>query len=197
MINIQLVIFWVFASLTLVSASMVIFQNNPVRAVLFLVVSFLSTAVLWLLLQAEFLALILALVYVGAVMTLFLFVVMMLHIEREVLQSHPWRALPGVVLVVAVLSALLLKVLPSHVPGVGLPEVTASFSNTAALGQLLYTDYVVSFELAAVLLLVAMISAVTLVHRRTIKTKRQHVVHQILRQREDSVTLVSLDSPQS
>ena len=214
-------VFYIFAGLAIVSAVLVITQNNPVRCVLFLVLTFFASSVLWLLAEAEFLALILVLVYVGAVMTLFLFVVMMLNIDVESMKGHFIRYLPFGFIVVALLTGLLMVSVPkgtfktsiesqervrvgnqlvdlidtSIVPDVLLePEPTPSVSNTEALGMILYTDYFLAFELAAVILLVAIISAITLVHRNTTRSKRQNVTKQIMTRRNDRVKLVSMQS---
>lgn len=180
-------IFYVFALLTVLSAVMVISQNNPVRCVLFLVLTFFTSAVLWVLAEAEFLALILILVYVGAVMTLFLFVVMMLNIDIESMKSHLIKYLPFGLIIVALLTGLLMVAIPKDLfknsvqtqekplsvnsqlmdlsteDGLVTPEKATS--NTEKLGMVLYTDYILAFEIAAVILLVAIVSAITLVHR--------------------------------
>ena len=191
------VIFFVFAGLTVLSALMVITQNNPVRCVLFLVFAFFTSSVLWILVQAEFLALILVLVYVGAVMTLFLFVVMMLNIDQEEKASKKLRFLPFIFVTVALLVSLILKALPKNQFAVELSqkalELPASpLSDTAALGMVLYTDYLAPFELAAVILLVAIIAAITLVHRASNRSKRQNILKQLMTRREDRVTLVPM-----
>lgn len=203
---IQQVIFYVFAGLAVLSALMVITQNNPVRCVLFLVLAFFASSVLWLLVQAEFLALILVLVYVGAVMTLFLFVVMMLNIDIESRKIHLLRRLPLGLMLVAVLVALLLKTLVPHAlfePTKSNMVVTTSevdrtvqpvLSDTEALGMVLYTDNVLAFELAAFILLVAIIASITLVHRTPRRSKHQNIVTQIMTRREERVTLVTLKS---
>jgi NADH-quinone oxidoreductase subunit J len=193
------VIFFVFAGLTVLSALMVITQNNPVRCVLFLVFAFFTSSVLWILVQAEFLALILVLVYVGAVMTLFLFVVMMLNIDQEEKASKKLRFLPFIFVTVALLVSLILKALPKNQFAVELSqkalELPASpLSDTAALGMVLYTDYLAPFELAAVILLVAIIAAITLVHRASNRSKRQNILKQLMTRREDRVTLVPMKS---
>lgn len=205
------IIFYVFAGLTILSALMVVTQNNPVRCVLFLVLAFFTSSVLWILVQAEFLALILVLVYVGAVMTLFLFVVMMLNIDVESAKSHFIRYLPFGLILVAVMVGLLLVTIPQGgfdtdvqtsvaiqqtVLGDFMPgqpsSSTPALSNTEALGMVLYTDYVFAFELAAVILLVAIIAAITLVHRNPIRSKRQNILQQIMTRRDDRVKLVKM-----
>lgn len=193
------VIFYVFAGLTVFSALMVITQNNPVRCVLFLVLAFFASAILWILVNAEFLALILVLVYVGAVMTLFLFVVMMLNIDIESMKTHFLRYLPYGLILVALLVSLLMVALPADVFKTGIePSVmnraAPALSDTEALGMVLYTDYVFAFELAAVILLVAIIAAITLVHRGPIRSKRQNVVNQMMTRRGDRVTLLKMKS---
>ena len=208
------VIFYIFAGLTLLSSFLVITHNNPVRCVLFLVLAFFCSAVLWLLVQAEFLALILVLVYVGAVMTLFLFVVMMLNIDIESMKSHFMRYLPFGLMGAALLTALLFTAIPKgefstaestiasnsqmitegDMPEDVVMEKTKPLSNTEELGMVLYTDSVFAFELAAVILLVSIIAAITLVHRQPIRSKRQNIVDQIMTRRDDRVTLVKMKS---
>lgn len=205
------IIFYIFAGLTILSALMVVTQNNPVRCVLFLVLAFFTSSVLWILVQAEFLALILVLVYVGAVMTLFLFVVMMLNIDVESAKSHFMRYLPFGLILVALMVSLLLMTIPhgnfitdvqvsvavqdviesDFIPG-EVVSTTAPLSNTEALGMVLYTDYVFAFELAAVILLVAIIAAITLAHRNPIRSKRQNILQQIMTRRDDRVKLVKM-----
>lgn len=202
------VMFYFFAGLTVFSAVMVITQDNPVRSVLFLVLAFFASAVLWLMVSAEFLALILVLVYVGAVMTLFLFVVMMLNIDIEASKTRVLRYLPFGLILVALLASLLVIVIPANQYKTAVETVsgaapvvsgsqfdsgvitTTSVTNTDALGNVLYTDYVLAFEMAAAILLVAIIAAITLVHRAPIRSKRQNIVKQIMTRREDRVRLI-------
>ncbi|HRD70761.1 MAG TPA: NADH-quinone oxidoreductase subunit J [Legionella sp.] len=210
------IIFYVFAVLAVGSALMVISQNNPVRCVLFLVLAFFASAGLWILAEAEFLALILVLVYVGAVMTLFLFVVMMLNIDVESLKGHFMRYLPFGLILVALLTGLLMVAIPTDsfrysnqaqqmnsVSGsqlieagtpndAGLPQTTVS--NTEALGLVLYTDYFLAFELAAVILLVAIVSAITLAHRGAVRSRRQDIRQQIMTRSTDRVELINMKS---
>ncbi|HAU1181311.1 TPA: NADH-quinone oxidoreductase subunit J [Legionella pneumophila] len=209
-------IFYFFALLTVLSAVMVISQNNPVRCVLFLVLTFFTSAVLWILAEAEFLALILILVYVGAVMTLFLFVVMMLNIDIESMKSHLIKYLPFGLIIVALLTGLLMVAIPKDLfknsvqtqekplsvnsqlmdlsteDGLVTPENATS--NTEKLGMVLYTDYILAFEIAAVILLVAIVSAITLVHRGAIRSKRQDITQQIMTRRAERVKLISMKS---
>ncbi|KTD11534.1 NADH-quinone oxidoreductase chain J [Legionella gratiana] len=204
------VIFYIFAALAIGAAFMVIIQDNPVRSVLFLVLTFFASAALWILAEAEFLALILVLVYVGAVMTLFLFVVMMLNIDVEIMKSHYKRYLPFGLILVALLLGLLMVSIPSgtfkknvEVQGHAISsqlldttqnesEVHQPLSNTEALGMVLYTDYLLAFEIAAALLLIAIVSAITLVHRGPRKSKRQNVKQQILTHKNQRVELINM-----
>ena len=205
------VIFYVFAALAVASAVMVITQNNPVRCVLFLVLTFFASSVLWMLQGAEFLALILILVYVGAVMTLFLFVVMMLNIDVESKKSHLLRYLPFGLILVALLVGLLMIALPQkgfEVPAQSttpVAKLTSSsseqnvistpkktLSNTEQIGMVLYTDYILAFELAAMVLLVAIVAAVTLSQRHLSRAKRQDITKQIMTDSRERVRLVSM-----
>jgi len=193
-------VFYCFAALALVSAFMVVTLGNPVRCVLFLVLTFFAVSGLWVLANAEFLALILVLVYVGAVMTLFLFVVMMLNIDTATLESQAVRYLPFGLVVVAVLAVLLLKVVPNDwyqtsVEQSMLHTTKASLlavSNTEAIGLAIFTEYVFAFELAAVLLLIAIIAAITLAHRNIVRSKRQNINQQLMTRAKDRITLVTL-----
>lgn len=209
-------LFYGFAALAIGAALMVITQNNPVRCVLFLVLTFFASAVLWILAGAEFLALILILVYVGAVMTLFLFVVMMLDIDIESMKAHFARYLPFGLILVALLTGLLLIALPENMFNTSVEKKTAMRqtvqqlqnvfasesqikrsrgpSNTEAIGRVLYTDYVFAFEIAAVLLLVAIVSAITLTHRKITRSKQQNIVSQIMTRSRDRVKLISMKS---
>jgi NADH-quinone oxidoreductase subunit J len=209
-------LFYFFAGLALFAALLAITQNNPVRCVLSLVCAFIASSVLWLLLQAEFLALILVLVYVGAVMTLFLFVVMMLNIDRESMKGNLTRYLPFGLVLVALLTGLLMVAIPEKSFKMNATDIEqtvanvsstlnaetavtntstkASISNTEALGLVLYTDYVLAFELAAVILLVAIIAAISLAHREKRRGRYQNVLHQMLVMPEDRVKLVKMQS---
>jgi NADH-quinone oxidoreductase subunit J len=190
------VIFYIFAGMTVISSAALVLQNNPMKSVLLLVFSFICSAVLWLLLQTEFLALILILVYVGAVMTLFLFVIMMLNIDTELMRRPLLRYIPLAALIMALLLGFLWQVKPAHWMSVFSPldQTSQSISNTELLGSVLYTDYVLAFELAAVILLVAMVAAVTLVQRQRYQSKHQSVVQQIMTKKNQRLRLVSIDS---
>lgn len=188
-------LFYLFGAIMLFAALRVITAKNPVHAVLYLVLAFCSAAGLWLLLQAEFLAILLILVYVGAVMVLFLFVIMMLDIDLKRLRSGFWSYLPlggaiGVLMVVIMTMVLSGSYFDAAVlPGQNMPE---GHSNTKELGRLLYTHYVYPFELASVVLLVAVVGSVMLTLRRRKDSKRQNPAKQVAVKREDSVRLVSM-----
>jgi NADH-quinone oxidoreductase subunit J len=190
----QQVIFYAFAAILLFSAVMVVISVNPVRAVLFLVLGFFCACVLWMLLQAEFLALVLIFVYIGAVMTLFLFVIMMLNLDitparKGWIPYVPLAVLLLGLLVIAVISALN----PEHFDDavyqvISQPE---NYSNVKQIGAVLYTDYFYPFELAAILLLVAIVSAICLAFRgKRAGGKSQRISQQVAVKREERVRLV-------
>jgi NADH-quinone oxidoreductase subunit J len=190
------VIFYLFAAMAVFSAVMVVSAKNSMHGILFLVLTFVATAGIWLLLNAEFLALILVLVYVGAVMTLFLFVIMMLRVEVEAQGPNFVRYLPiGLLLMVSIVGLILMVVGPTHF---GLAMFTApaqassDYNNVADLGISLYTDYAYPFEIAAVLLLTAIIAAISLTHRSTTAKKIQNVNNQINVRAEDRVKLIKM-----
>ena len=187
------IIFYAFAGLTTLAAFLAVIQRNPVRCVLFLVLTFFGSAGVWLLAHAEFLALILVLVYVGAVMTLFLFVVMMLNIDTESMKTTFRRYLPWAVLGTALFVGLLIQALPLDHTMLGtVASHTSDRSNTAALGMVIYTHDILAFEMAAMILLVAIVAAITLTHRVPRPSKRQNVVSQIMTRREDRVSLINM-----
>jgi len=188
-------VFYAFGLILLVSALCVVTARNPVHAALFLVLSFFTASAIWLLLRAEFLAITLVLVYVGAVMVLFLFVVMMLDINLERLREGFWRNLPAALVVGGLMAFEMISVLAYRVYGMPRPnERPLSFSNTKELGRLLYTDYAYAFEIAAVVLLVAIIAAIALTLRRRKDTRGQDPAQQVRVRREDRVRLVSMPS---
>lgn len=199
--NPLIVIFYVFSSIAVISAIFVITARNPVKSVLSLVVTFFAMAGVWMLLQAEFLSLILLLVYVGAVMTLFLFVVMMLDIDREGRRHRLVRYAPVAFLIALLIAGLLTEAFYLHA-NEALPASTVNLSNNElsehnlqALGYLLYTDYVYPFEIAGVILLAAIIAAITLTHRGDALTRRtQDVSRQVERSVKDAVRLVNMPS---
>ena len=190
----EAILFYAFAAILLASGIAVITARNPVHAALFLVLAFFTSAAIWLLLRAEFLAITLVLVYVGAVMVLFLFVVMMLDINLERLREGFWKNLPLAVVVGGIMMAEMAAVLWGRTFGVAPQPVPrpADYSNTRELGRLLYTDYAYAFELAAVVLLVAIIAAIALTLRGRKDRRGQDPAEQVKVRREDRVRLVSM-----
>lgn len=188
-------LFYMFSAVTVFAALRVITARNPVHAALYLVLAFFNAAGIWMLLQAEFLAILLVMVYVGAVMVLFLFVVMMLDIDLVRLRSGFWSYLPlggmiGLLMVVEMSLVLGGKYFGVEaLPGQNLPH---GYSNTKELGRLLYTEYVYPFELASVILLVGVIAAVMLTLRKRKDTKGLSPSKQNAARRENSVRLVSM-----
>jgi NADH-quinone oxidoreductase subunit J len=187
---IAILAFWLFATLTIASAVLVIFARNPVHSVLWLIMAFFNAAGLMLLLGAEFIAMLLVIVYVGAVAVLFLFVVMMLNIDFAQLRSGFTRNLPFGLIVALVLLAEVLVALTAWKAGPALsghaiPE--SSTPNVVALGQLLYSRYLFPFELAGLILLVAMIGAIVLTHRSRRDNRPQNVSRQIDRRPGEAV----------
>jgi NADH-quinone oxidoreductase subunit J len=190
-------LFYLFAAVLVFAATMVITRRNPVHAVLFLVLAFFNAAGLWMLMEAEFLAIALVLVYVGAVMVLFLFVVMMLDIDTAVMRAGFIRYLPlGLLIAAAVVLEMFLVVGPKQF---GLQHfaapapAAAGYANTEVLGQVLYTVYMYPFEIAAVILLVAIIAAIGLTLRRRPETKYQNPSRQVRVRRADRVRLVHME----
>lgn len=195
-------LFFAFAGLTIASALGVVVSKNPVHSALFLVLTFFSCSAIWLMLEAEFLAITLVLVYVGAVMVLFLFVVMMLDINIAKMREGFVNYLP-----VGGLFALLLVAAMVWIVGPVGPEVmntdalnnavrhASDYSNTEALGEILYTDYVLAFEIAAVILLVAIVAAISLtLRRRETTTKYQTPGNQIKVKRDDRLKIIKSDA---
>ena len=194
--SIEAIIFYVFAAILVVSAGAVVTVRNPVYAVLFLVLAFFTSAALWILLEAEFLAITLVLVYVGAVMVLFLFVVMMLDINLVPLREGFMRFLPVGIVVALVMFIEMLMVIGAKNFGVdhygeGIKHA-ADYSNTKELGNVLYTVYVYPFEIAAAILLVAIIAAIALTMRRRPQTKYQDPAQQVLVKRGDRLRIVKM-----
>ncbi len=192
----QQLIFWFFSAVLIFAALRVITARNPVHAALFLVLAFCTAAGLWIQLEAEFLGIALVLVYVGAVMVLFLFVVMMLDINIEKLREGFWSYLPVGATVALLMVAEMALVLTG--PWFGLedaprpPAAPAGYSNTKELGRLLYTDYVYPFELAAVILLVAIVAAIALTLRRRKHGKYINPGDQVQVRRNDRLKIISM-----
>ncbi len=187
-------VFYLFGTILILAALGVVTVGNPVYAALYLVLAFFSAACIWLLLQAEFLAIVLVLVYVGAVMVLFLFVVMMLDVKTAPLREGFTRFLPvGLLVAFAMALQMFLVIWTRGLEAVPMPQPQPEgYSHTAELGLLLYTDYLFAFEIAAVLLLVAIIAAIMLTHRRRPNTKHQDPSRQVRVTREERVRLVSM-----
>ena len=192
------ILFYVFAAVLVIAALGVITARNPVHCALFLVFAFFNSAVIWLLLEAEFLAITLLVVYVGAVMVLWLFVVMMLDVDVTALREGFTRYAPlGALIALIVIAQIGLVV---YVRGLGLSADTVpvpkpeGYSNTAALGELLYTKYLYPFEVAAVILLVAIVAAITLTMRRRTGQKLQDIARQVSVRASDRVRIVKMDA---
>lgn len=194
------IVFYLFAAILLFAAVRVITARNPVHAALFLVLAFFTAAGLWLLLEAEFLAITLVLVYVGAVMVLFLFVIMMLDINLDKLREGFWDYLPLAAIVAVLMMVEIAVVLGGKYFALSsMPAPTPhgpEYSNTKELGRLLYTQYVYPFEIASVILLVAIVAAIALTLRRRKNSKHQDPAQQVRVQRKDRVRLVSMASEQ-
>jgi len=190
-------LFWVFGTVLVIAALGVVVARNPVHSALWLVFAFFTSACIWLLLEAEFLAIVLVLVYVGAVMVLFLFVVMMLDIKIELARAQFVRyALVGALVAGIVLGEIYAVV---KVRALGLPTFAtpvshpADYSNTQELAKVLYTDYVFPFELAAVILLVAIVAAIVLTLRRREGIRVQDVGKQVAARAKDRLVMVKMD----
>ena len=191
----QLFVFFLFSAVTLFSAVAVVTMRNPIYSALFLILAFFSSAATWVLLEAEFLGVVLVLVYVGAVMVLFLFVIMMLDIQIDTLREGFIRYLPVGLMVAIAMAVELILVMISGVFNRDIPEpVPLGVSNTEALGEVLYTEYVLPFEIAAIILVVAIIAAIVLTHRRRKGVKKQDPSKQVRMRREDRVRLVKMKS---
>jgi len=193
------IVFYAFSTVLVASAVAVITVRNPVSSALFLVLAFFTSAAIWMLLEVEFLAIILILVYVGAVMVLFLFVIMMLDINLAPLKEGFISYLPAGIAVAVVMAVELLVVLWSKgrfnesafpVP----PPHPAGYSNTKAVGELLFTEYLLAFEVAGVILLVAIVAAIALTLRQRTGAKRQNPSMQVRVQRDERIRLVEMDS---
>jgi NADH-quinone oxidoreductase subunit J len=193
-------IIFYFLSFWLIASSLaMIFSRNAAKAVLFLVLSFFSVASVWILLEAEFLAITLILVYVGAVMVLFLFVIKMLNIDKSTLRAKFAGYLPLGLIVALIIIAEMTLVLGNAQFGLDVMPAPArhgaDYSNITELALQLYTTYVYPFELAAVLLLIAIIAAITLVHKKEINRKQQSISEQVNVRAKDRVRIVSITSP--
>ncbi len=196
--SMEQIVFYAFAAILVAASVAVITVRNPVHAVLFLVLTFFTSAALWMLLEAEFLAITLVLVYVGAVMVLFLFVVMMLDINITVLREGFIRYLPvGIIVALVVVVEMTIAVGPKYFGLEHFAEPArhmADYSNTKELGRILYTVYVYPFEIAAAILLVAIVAAIALTLRRRPQTKYQNAGWQVATRRNDRVRIVKMET---
>jgi NADH-quinone oxidoreductase subunit J len=189
--------FWVFSLILLGSAAMVVTSRNPVHSVLFLILAFFNAAALFLIAGAEFLAMILVIVYVGAVAVLFLFVVMMLDVDfsalREGFQKY-WAvgAVVGTLLFGELLSVLFGWRFATDAPALRLSQMPAQVENTRALGNVLYTQYIFLFQLSGLILLVAMMGAIVLTHRERHTARRQNIARQHERRVADTLEVLKL-----
>jgi NADH-quinone oxidoreductase subunit J len=193
--ELKTVVFYVFAALMIFAALRVITARNPVHAVLYLVLAFFNAGGLWITLQAEFLAIALIMVYVGAVMVLFLFVVMMLDIDINRLRQGFWRNMPlAATIGVLMVGEMVLLLSTDYFGLVAMPDkaMPADYSNTKELGRLLFTDYVYPFELASIILLVAIIAAVVLTLRRRSGVKHLDPAQQIAVRHEDRLRVLQM-----
>ncbi len=192
------VLFYCFATILIGAAMGVIFSRNPVHAVMFLVLAFFQSAMLWLLIEAEFLALVLVLVYVGAVMVLFLFVVMMLDIDVERMKGGYTRYLPLGLIVAGLMVVELMQIIwrrsSEDIASGGFVATPEGYSNTEALGAVLYTEHVYAFEIAAAILLLAIVAAITLTMRKRPGLKKQNIAEQVAVRASDRIRIVKMKS---
>lgn len=191
--------FYVFATVLVLASLLVITAKNPVHSVLFLVFAFFNSAGLFVLLNAEFIAMLIVIVYVGAVAVLFLFVVMMLNVDFSELKGQMAKYLPiGVLVAIAMLSELVLVIKASVSSNASMAEISSPMvqgvTNTKALGMILYTDYMYPFQLAGLVLLVAMVGAIVLTHRTREGVRKQSVASQVARTRKNSVEVVKVQT---
>jgi NADH-quinone oxidoreductase subunit J len=197
----QAIFFYLFAVVCIASAIMVIAARNPVHSVLFLILAFVNAAGLFVLVGAEFLAMILIVVYVGAVAVLFLFVVMMLDVDFTELRHGflnylPVGGLVGLILLIELLFVIVTWVIAPDVPKVIAAPIVSDVSNTQALGLVLYTRYVYFFEAAGMILLVAMIGAIVMTLQHKAGVKRQSIAEQVGRRRSTAIDIVKVKSGQ-
>jgi len=193
----QAILFYVFSSILLVAAFGVIFSKNPVHSIMFLVGAFFQSAVLWLLIEAEFLAIVLVLVYVGAVMVLFLFVVMMLDINVEEAKSSIAKYTPFGLLIAGLMIVELMQVIKLRSANQTLQGFSINppdYSNTESLGSVLYTEHVYAFEIASVILLLAIVAAITLTMRKRPGLKAQDIAKQVAVDPKDRLKIIKMKS---
>lgn len=192
------ILFYSFATILIGAAMGVIFSRNPVHAVMFLVLVFFESAMLWLLIEAEFLAIVLVLVYVGAVLVLFLFVVMMLDIDVERSKGGYTGYLPLGLVITGLMVIELMQIIwwrsSAEVASGGFVATPDGYSNTEALGAVLYTEHVYAFEIAAVILLLAIVAAITLTMRKRPGLKRQNISEQVAVKASDRLRIIKMDA---
>ena len=192
------ILFYSFAAILIGASLGVIFSRNPVHAVMFLVLAFFESAMLWLLIEAEFLAIVMVLVYVGAVMVLFLFVVMMLDVEIERVKGGYTRYLPLGLIIAGLMVVELMQIIwwrsSPDISGGGFAATPDGYSNTEALGAVLYTEHVYAFEIAAAILLLAIVAAISLTMRRRPGLKQQIIAKQVAVKASDRIRIVKMDA---
>jgi NADH-quinone oxidoreductase subunit J len=192
------ILFYAFSAVLIGAALGVVFSRNPIHSIMFLVLTFFQSAILWLMAEAEFLAIVLVLVYVGAVMVLFLFVVMMLEVDVESMQRGLTRYAPFALIIAGVMTIELIQLIWLRTKGTA---ATSSFvpypedyDNTKSLGSVLYTEHVYAFEIAAVILLLAIVAAITLTMRKRPNLKVQDINAQVSVRAKDRVRIVKMDA---
>ena len=192
------VLFYTFATILIGAALGVVFSRNPVHAIMFLVLAFFQSAMLWMLAEAEFLAIVLVLVYVGAVMVLFLFVVMMLDINVEAVRKGLDRYAPLGIAVALLMAFELVQLIwlrgSAEFGSGGFVPYPEDYNNTKALGSVLYTEHVYAFEIAAVILLLAIVAAITLTMRKRPGLKVQNIAQQVAVRAKDRLRIVKMDA---
>jgi NADH-quinone oxidoreductase subunit J len=192
------ILFYSFSTILIGASLGVIFSRNPVHAVMFLVLAFFESAMLWLLIEAEFLAIVMVLVYVGAVMVLFLFVVMMLDVEIERVKGGYTRYLPLGLIIAGLMVVELMQIIwwrsSADMSGSGFAATPDGYSNTEALGAVLYTEHVYAFEIAAAILLLAIVAAISLTMRRRPGLKQQIISEQVAVKASDRIRMVKMDA---
>ena len=194
----QSILFYLFSLILIGAALGVVFARNPVHAVMFLVLTFFNSAVLWLMAEAEFLAIVLVLVYVGAVMVLFLFVVMMLEVNVEAVKRGLTRYAPLAAVIALIMAVELIQLIwlrsQTGETTFAFGATPEGYNNTKALGAVLYTEHVYAFEIAAVILLLAIVAAITLTMRKRPGLKVQNISQQVAVRSKDRVRIVKMDA---
>jgi NADH-quinone oxidoreductase subunit J len=192
------ILFYTFSAVLIGAALGVVFARNPVHSIMFLVLAFFQSACLWLLAEAEFLAIVLVLVYVGAVMVLFLFVIMMLEVTIEAVQRSLTRFAPLAIAIAIIMVGELVQLIWLRSQGIeGTLEFAPTpegYNNTKELGAVLYTEYVYAFEIAAVILLLAIVAAITLTMRKRPGLKQQDISRQVAVRAKDRIRVIKMDA---